>query len=90
MEWSLFIWRSFRSCIRLAGLLFFKELDSKKERYDLPPAIYIFMIVWLLLGFLGVLKIFGFGSIANYAHLGGLISGLIFGMLTKLYLYKEK
>jgi GlpG protein len=42
------------------------------------------MIVWLLLGFLGVLEIFGFGSIANYAHLGGLISGLIFGMLVKI------
>ena len=41
------------------------------------------MIIWLLLGFLGVLEIFGFGSIANYAHLGGLISGLIFGMLVK-------
>jgi GlpG protein len=72
------------------GYCFLIELDSKKERYDLPPAIYIFMIVWLLFGFLGVLEIFGFGSIANYAHLGGLISGLIFGMLTKLYLYKEK
>ena len=67
----------------LLGYCFLIELDSKKERYDLPPAIYIFMIVWLLLGFLGVLEIFGFGSIANYAHLGGLISGLIFGMLVK-------
>ena len=53
--------------------------------YHLNKAyIYIFMIVWLLLGFLGVLEIFGFGSIANYAHLGGLISGLIFGMLVKI------
>ena len=42
------------------------------------------MIIWLLLGFLGVLEIFGFGSVANYAHLGGLISGLIFGMLVKI------
>jgi GlpG protein len=73
----------------LLGYCFLIELDSKKERYDLPPAIYIFMIVWLLLGFLGVLEIFGFGSIANYAHLGGLISGLIFGMLTKMYSYKR-
>jgi GlpG protein len=44
------------------------------------------MIIWLALGFMGVLELFGFGSIANYAHLGGLISGLIFGMLIKLYL----
>jgi len=70
----------------LLGYCFLIELDSNKERYGLPPAIYIFMVIWLVLGFMGVLGLFGFGSIANYAHLGGLISGLIFGMLTKLYL----
>ena len=70
----------------LLGYCFLIELDSNKERYGLPPAIYIFMVIWLVLGFIGVLELFGFGSIANYAHLGGLISGLIFGMLTKLYL----
>ena len=70
----------------LLGYCFLIELDSNKERYGLPPAVYIFMVIWLVLGFMGVLELFGFGSIANYAHLGGLISGLIFGMLTKLYL----
>jgi GlpG protein len=59
------------------------ELDLKYERYGLPPAIYLFMLVWMLLGFLGVLTLFGFGNVANYAHLGGLIGGLIFGMATK-------
>ncbi|MFL2699686.1 MAG: rhomboid family intramembrane serine protease, partial [Gammaproteobacteria bacterium] len=68
----------------LLGFCFLMELDNRQERYGLPPAIYIFMIAWLILGFMGVLELFGFGSIANYAHLGGLISGLIFGMLTKL------
>jgi GlpG protein len=33
------------------------------------------MIVWLIFGFIGVLELFGFGSIANFAHLGGLLSG---------------
>ena len=59
------------------------ELDLKYERYGLPPAIYLFMLVWMLLGFLGVLSLFGFGNVANYAHLGGLLGGLIFGMATK-------
>ena len=59
------------------------ELETKNERYGLPPAIYLFMIVWMVLGFLGILTLFGFGSIANYAHLGGLIGGIIFGMVTK-------
>ena len=45
------------------------ELETKNERYGLPPAIYLFMLIWMLLGFLGILTIFGFGNIANYAHL---------------------
>jgi GlpG protein len=42
---------------------------------------YIFMLAWLVMGFMGVLKLFGFGEIANFAHLGGLASGIFFGML---------
>lgn len=66
----------------LFGYCMIIELQSKKNIYDLPPAIYMFMLVWLVLGFLGVLNLFGFGNVANYAHLGGLISGIIFGMIT--------
>jgi GlpG protein len=65
------------------GFCMIIELETKNERYGLPPAIYLFMLVWMLLGFLGILTIFGFGNIANYAHLGGLIGGLLFGMVTK-------
>ena len=65
------------------GFCMIIELDTKNERYGLPPAIYLFMIVWMILGFLGILTLFGFGSIANYAHLGGLIGGIVFGMVTK-------
>ena len=60
------------------------ELESKQMRYDLPPALYLFMIVWLILGFLGLLTLFGFGNVANFAHLGGLISGIIFAIIFKL------
>ena len=65
------------------GFCMIIELETKNERYGLPPAIYLFMLVWMLLGFLGILTIFGFGSIANYAHLGGLVAGIIFGLATK-------
>ena len=60
------------------------ELEVKSKRYELPPAIYLFMIAWMILGFIGVLDLFGFGSVANYAHLGGLISGIVFAMIAKL------
>ena len=65
------------------GFCMIIELETKNERYGLPPAIYLFMLVWMLLGFLGILTIFGFGNIANYAHLGGLVAGIIFGLVTK-------
>ena len=65
------------------GFCMVLELELKNLRYGLPPAIYLFMLIWMLLGFLGVLEIFGFGNIANFAHLGGLISGLVFGMVSR-------
>ena len=70
----------------LIGFCMILEFESKYGRYDLPPAIYLFMIVWLILGFIGILDLFGFGSVANYAHLGGLISGILFAMIYKNFL----
>ena len=34
---------------------------------------------------IGILDLFGFGSVANYAHLGGLISGILFAMIYKSF-----
>ena len=39
----------------------------------------------MILGFIVILDLFGFGSVANFAHLGGLISGIIFAMITLLF-----
>lgn len=68
----------------MIGYCMIVELNEKKEKYGLPPAIYLFMIIWLILGFLGILTLFGFGNIANFAHLGGLIFGIIFAMISSL------
>ena len=59
------------------------EMDSPQDIYDIPPGLYMFMIIWMILGFMGVLELFGFGSVANFAHLGGLLSGIIFAMMLK-------
>ena len=67
----------------LLGFCMILELDTEYDRYELPPGLYIFMMVWLILGFVGILDLFGFGSVANFAHLGGLISGIIFAMIYK-------
>jgi GlpG protein len=65
------------------GYCFIIELDSKSSRYDLPDALYLFMFIWLLVGFTGILSIFGFGNIANGAHLIGMIIGFILGLVAK-------
>ncbi len=70
----------------LIGYCMILEMDSEYDRYQLPPALYLFMIIWLVLGFVGLLDLFGFGSVANFAHLGGLVSGVIFAMIYKTIL----
>jgi GlpG protein len=66
------------------GLLGYSLVWShqRPERtFGLPKGIYIFMFAWLALGFVGVIDSFGFGAIANGAHLGGLIAGLGLGFV---------
>lgn len=52
----------------------------------LPFAMYLFMAVCLILGFLGAGTFFLSVQLANWAHLGGLISGLV---LAILYFYSH-
>ena len=68
------------------GYTMITEFQKSRIIYGLPPAIYIFMIAWLVLGFIGVLSLFGLGNIANFAHLGGLIAGVITVSYTHLTL----
>ena len=67
----------------LIGYCMILEMDTNYDRYQLPSGLYLFMIVWLILGFLGILELFGFGSVANFAHLGGLVSGILFAIIYK-------
>ena len=67
----------------LIGYCMILEMDANFDRYQLPSGLYLFMIVWLILGFMGILELFGFGSVANFAHLGGLVSGILFAIIYK-------
>ena len=68
----------------MIGFVMVNELQLNKELYGLPPAFYFFAIIWLMLGFFGILELFGFGSIANFAHLGGLIGGIIYATILNI------
>ena len=46
--------------------------------------IYIFMLIYLAVGFTGAIDLLGLGKLANGAHLGGLIAGLVTGGLAAL------
>lgn len=68
----------------LSGVVFailaYTWLWDKQARvpfFGFPPALMIFMVFWLVIGYTGLLEVIGFGSIANTAHLAGLVAGLL-------------
>ena len=67
----------------LLAYCFILDLDQRGQRYALPNALYIFMFIWLLIGYSGIFSFFGFGNIANTAHLVGMMSGFILGLIAK-------
>jgi GlpG protein len=50
-----------------------------KARIGLAPAAYWVMVGFLVLGFTGLFDLIGLGSIANGAHLGGFVVGVLLG-----------
>lgn len=44
-----------------------------------PRAVMVLMVGWLIACMLGMVEVLGFGAIANAAHLGGLLCGLVLG-----------
>ncbi len=75
------------------GLLGYALIWSRmrpERSLGLPAGIYIFMLVWLLLGFSGVIDSFGFGTVANGAHLGGLLSGVVLGFMAAVVAGKNE
>jgi len=52
--------------------------------YRMPQALVTFMLIWLVLGFLGWI-----GHIANWVHTGGLLSGAVWGAVSSGYLPRK-
>jgi GlpG protein len=66
------------------GLLGFAFVWSQllpARTIGLPRGIYIFMMAFLVIGFTGAFDLLQLGSLANGAHLGGLIGGAALGVL---------
>ena len=52
-----------------------------KSRIGLAKGIYLVMLAYLILGFSGFIDLLGLGSLANGAHLGGLLAGMALGSI---------
>nr|WP_315980141.1 rhomboid family intramembrane serine protease [Aliamphritea spongicola] len=68
------------------GLLGFATVwDRLKPRQPvgLPPAILGFILFMLALGYSDLLAAFGFGQVANTAHLAGLLTGVMLALIAR-------
>ncbi len=64
----------------LLGFSWVAPLLQPRWRIRPAPAIMLFMVGWLVVCLLGLIEVLGFGSIANAAHLGGLLAGVVLGL----------
>ena len=64
------------------SLLWSRLVPERTTR--VASGVYIFMLIYLALGFTGAIDLLGLGRLANGAHLGGLAGGLVTGGLAGL------
>ena len=58
------------------------------SRIGLAKGIYLVMLAYLILGFSGFIDLLGLGSLANGAHLGGLLAGMALGSI-RAFLHRD-
>jgi len=60
------------------GILGYCWLSQRRvPRFQFPPALVTFSVVWMVIGFTPLTSILGMGQMANEAHLGGFVSGVV-------------
>lgn len=60
------------------GILGYCWLSQMRiPRFQFPPALVTFAVIWMVIGFTPFPELVGLGRMANEAHLGGFIAGLI-------------
>ena len=64
------------------GILGYCWLSQRTApRFQFPPALVTFAVVWMVIGFTPLPEMLGLGRMANEAHLGGFVAGLILAVV---------
>ncbi|WP_273427851.1 rhomboid family intramembrane serine protease [Marinobacter sp.] len=64
------------------GILGYCWLSQRKlPRFQFPPALVTFAVVWMVIGFTPFTEMLGLGRMANEAHLGGFVSGVALALI---------
>ena len=59
------------------GILGYCWLSQRRRpRFQFPPALVTFLLLWMVIGFTPIPEVIGLGRMANEAHLGGFVGGL--------------
>ncbi|OZB03744.1 MAG: rhomboid family intramembrane serine protease, partial [Marinobacter sp. 34-60-7] len=58
--------------------------QQRRPRFQFPPALVTFALVWMVIGFTPLPEMLGLGRMANEAHLGGFVAGLLVAALSPL------
>lgn len=61
----------------LAGYCWLYQRQCPAAGIDMPPGFMMIALIWLVLCMSGLVTLAGMGKIANAAHVGGLLSGLL-------------
>jgi GlpG protein len=69
----------------LVGFIAVRQRLNPHPLVAVSPALIGFMLVWLVLCMTGVVDYFIAGSVANAAHLGGLVAGAVYALFTGRY-----
>lgn len=63
----------------LLGYIWMRHRLSPHPLLAVPPGLVVFMLAWLVICMTGLVNLFMSGSVANAAHVGGLLAGLVLG-----------
>ncbi|TDT38577.1 GlpG protein [Halospina denitrificans] len=60
-------------------------VNQWRPRFQFPPALMTVAVVWLLIGFTPLTQALIGANMANAAHLGGLVSGVLYGFIVSVF-----